>query len=318
MLNTVASSSKHAHYLVRTTGKCVQHECHYCDNRRKVQYQSKRGVKLKSDPLSSMAAPPLPEPLASATQSSSLVFTQTSTKTPDAAILSHRLDRRDALQTAPPTDMGRYNQSSIASVDRQLCHHDGHNKNNNWPRACFSTIVNHNIANKCPSMVQFRTLCWLSCWHIFIILNLVCLYISVISANRYIPQESNLPSYSQYYPPYLQESFNHPSVTSRTGKSRTLAKSQEVISTRRFLEPSFSGGEINGIAVLRKTQLNNDQLVDYFITSDIVVPVNSRLEIEPGVRILFAARVGITVYGALLANVSALLPLSNLSRSEWK
>lgn len=289
MWSTIASAPN-SRWLAPRTAKCAQCECHHCDNRRcQMPHRWKRGVKLKSD-LSPCAV--------QATKSQP----QMSTTTPDAAILlAGRLDSGDALQSAAP--MSRSNHTAIAS-DHQVC--GGRNALPSPPAAsaCFS-IVNRSRTHKWPSPSMAHRSSRIACWHLFTLLSL-CLCLSVISSSRYQAPESNPPPYSQYYPPYMFDSPSQ-SQTSRTGKSRTLAKSPEVLPNavqRQFLESSFSGGEISGIQVLRKSQLGNDQLVDYRITSDVIIPDKARLEIEPGVRIVFSARVGITVRGTLLANVS--------------
>ncbi len=130
------------------------------------------------------------------------------------------------------------------------------------------------------------------------------------------------PYYSQYYPPYLVEDVRvqpaPPPSSNRQGKSRPLAKAPSVPAARLYLDPAtFTGGEVTGHAVLRRRNpggstpqtfdmSDSDQLQqpDYLITGDIFVPPGARLEIEPGVRIAFAPRVGLTVRGSLLANVS--------------
>ncbi len=131
------------------------------------------------------------------------------------------------------------------------------------------------------------------------------------------------PYYSQYYPPYLVEDVRvqpaPPPSSNRQGKSRPLAKAPSVPAARLYLDPAtFTGGEVTGHAVLRRRNpggstpqtfdmSDSDQLQqpDYLITGDIFVPPGARLEIEPGVRIAFAPRVGLTVRGSLLANVSS-------------
>lgn len=126
------------------------------------------------------------------------------------------------------------------------------------------------------------------------------------------------PYYSQYYPPYLVEDVRIQPAPTRQGKSRPLAKAPSVPAARLYLDPAtFTGGEVTGHAVLRRRNpggstpqtfdmSDSDQLQqpDYLITGDIFVPPGARLEIEPGVRIAFAPRVGLTVRGSLLANVS--------------
>ncbi|KAH9406143.1 hypothetical protein TYRP_013745 [Tyrophagus putrescentiae] len=124
------------------------------------------------------------------------------------------------------------------------------------------------------------------------------------------------PYYSQYYPPYLVEDVRIQPAPTRQGKSRPLAKAPSVPAARLYLDPAtFTGGEVTGHAVLRRRNAgsslpqtfdmsDSDQFhqPDYLITGDIYVPPGARLEIEPGVRIAFAPRVGLTVRGSLLAN----------------
>ena len=275
-------------------------QCHRCNNdignHHKVQCQSRRRkVKLKSDSSPMGAAERLSSPSTTA-----------------AAILGDRLDRCDALRLVSPTKatMGRSNQRDIAS-DCRLCHRKCTN-------ACFnavaanrhekSTTINATMRPVWPRASMTRT------FQIHRLLNLftvLCLCFTVISASRFIPPENELPPYSQYYPSYLPDEASISLIPgqNRLGKSnsRTIGKSPAVNpndAIKQFLEPSFSGGEISGYKVLRRTQNINQFGPDYRITSDIVVPQNAKLEIEPGVRIAFAARTGITIRGALLANVS--------------
>lgn len=279
---------------VRSTG-CSGFQCHYCDNHRKVECQSRGRVKLKW----------------SSTREGAV-----------AASLDDRLDRRDALQSTSPTTaskatMHRYNlrragEGSLAS--------DGPNCPHKQKQTCLiaccpsveaAAIATHRNANRVrtqwSSSVDAMARTFLP-RRIFVSLLTLCVCLSVISASRYIPPESEPPPYSQYYPPYLVD--EKAVGQNRLGKSRTFAKAPSVNptgATRQFLDNSFSGGEISGFKVLRKIQSGAFEHLaspDYRITSDITVPSNAKLEIEPGVRLSFAPRTGISVRGALLANVS--------------
>lgn len=278
---------------------CSGFQCHYCDNHRKVECQSRGRVKLKWSSTREGAA--------------------------TAASLDDRLDRRDALQSTSPTTaskstMHRYNlrragEGNLA-FDGPNCHHK---QQQICLIACSSSvaataIATHRNANRVrtqwSSSVDAMARTFLP-RRLFVSLLTLCVCLSVISASRYIPPESEPPPYSQYYPPYLSD--EKAVGQNRLGKSRTFAKAPSVNptgATRQFLDNSFSGGEISGFKVLRKIQGSAggafDHLAgpDYRITSDITVPSNAKLEIEPGVRLSFAPRTGISVRGALLANVS--------------
>lgn len=180
-----------------------------------------------------------------------------------------------------------------------------------------------------PSSV-FSTSCSSTSSQFIRLLLFSCFLLTVISSSAHAYSsrtgylESELPPYSHYYPPYLIEDVRiQQPPTNRQGKAnggRILAKAPAVPATRQYLDGStFTGGEVTGHAVLRRQRSLNtfdqsrDDQPDYRITGDIFVPQGAKLEIEPGVRMAFAPRIGITVRGSLLANVS----VSILSFSCW-
>lgn len=125
----------------------------------------------------------------------------------------------------------------------------------------------------------------------YILLLCFSLCFTVISSSRFVPSEQRQSrQYSQYYPPYDTNSQSDHHHQQYVGQP---------------LDHSlFHGGEITGLKVLTRSGQSDPSTPDYTIHSDILIPANSRLEIESGVRIAFTPQVGITVRGALLANVS--------------
>lgn len=152
---------------------------------------------------------------------------------------------------------------------------------------------------------------------LMLLVSLMCTFsfAPVISALRFTRTEpsnrARSPS-SQYYPMYYPNDLpivSGPSGWDGQNNNIPFEVSSSSSSSKAIpLGSSFSGGEIHGHQVLIKqvtsSPLDATNRPDYKIFSDIIVPSNSRLDIEPGVVLAFAPKTGLIVRGTLIANVS--------------
>lgn len=251
---------------------------HHCDNRTVFKWQSKRRAKLKPTGYAKQVD--------NGIIASDCVCGDTFGGDGDG--------RNDATPISSTT--ARSNHLRCDQCSGALCQCNARLKHSRPESITNTEVVMTNISSPPLSNMYIRLFLFVLC-------------LSVISASRFVPIDKPR-SYAQYYPPYGQQ---HDSVNLRTAKSdrQSFRSVDQQFSNRQYLDrTTFFGGEITGIKVLHKQvstfQLDGNVEPDYKISNEIIVPANSRLEIEPGVRVEFAPQTGITVRGALLANVSSI------------
>ena len=283
---------------------------HYCNNQRRHQMVQCQIVGRRSFPSNNVHLSTI-----TTTTMATATAKATTIAVSDASIAFNRLDcnhvgNRRRRRT-------KWVTSSIAITSDRNCTNHANTTNccPNLVTKCTKRPTNCSLrttttATKfCDVSKMARTICGLPSSHLPFFVLLLCLCLSVISAHTSSPPSSaNLPIYSQYYPTYYDHNVHR--TTFRSGKSRQFGKSPS-INPRQYLDQTFSGGTINGVQVLRSTKQNvingqhyNSGQPDYRITTDIIIPTNARLEIEPGVKISLAPGIAIKVQGSIFANVS--------------